>query len=236
MIDNDLSGLNELNERAHDRISKRKLGGQLYYPRARIDKCMPVQGMYEKKYPVGAVIHYTASGNSLYDIDHGKKKGLCYWLISVDGTVFQTASLDSWGWHAGISSHPTLGESLSRKLLGIEVDCPGRLDKVPQGWRTWYGDYIPNEKVNICADANGHDEGYCKFTFEQENALERLLVWLKLNNPTVFEFENVLGHSEISPRKTDPGGSLFMEMSDYRKFLQDSYRNELNRLILGGVI
>jgi len=195
---------------------------QLYYPIARIDKEMPTQGNYENGYPLGAVIHYTASGSSLYDIDHGIKNNYCYWLIAEDGTVFQTAPLNRWGYHAGKSSHPRLGESLSSKLLGIEVDCPGKLERGPQGWRTWYGTYVRDEKV---VSVDGH--GYQRFTSKQMHSLERVLIWLKLNDPLLFDFDNVVGHSEISPRKSDPGGSLGMPMESFRDNLKTIYKNEL---------
>ena len=198
---------------------------QLYYPKARIDKEMPTQGKYENGYPLGAVIHYTASGSSLYDIDHGIKNNYCYWLIAEDGTVFQTAPLSRWGYHAGKSSHPLLGESLSSKLLGIEVDCPGKLQRGPHGWRTWYGSYVRDEKVVL---VDGH--GYHKFTPSQMLSLERVLLWLKLNNPLVFNFDNVVGHSEISPRKSDPGGCLGMTLDGFRENLKALYKDELSCL------
>ena len=203
--------------------------GQLYYPLARVDKEMPTQGYYgetfSNSYPKGAVIHYTASGASLYDIDHGIKNNLCYWLIAEDGTVFQTAPLNRWGWHAGKSKHPKLGESLSSKLLGIEVDCPGKLQRGPRGWRTWYGKYVPDELVNVV-----HGEGFYRFTAAQQHALERVLIWLKINDPLTFDLEYVVGHEEISSAKSDPGGSLGMSLDDFRGLLKTMYKDELRLL------
>lgn len=216
-----------------DRLDKRSTG-QLYYPRARIDKKMPTQGNYLLGYPLGAVIHYTASGSSIYDIDHGRKNKLCYWLIAQDGTVFQTAPLNRWGWHAGKCSHPILGESLSSKLVGIEVDCPGRLDRVPHGWKTWYGESVPSEKVHL-VDTNGEEEGFYAFTMPQHYALEQLLIWLKMNNPSIFNFDYVLGHSEISPQKSDPGGSLRTGMPEFRDMIGRLYKNKLYELGVGNV-
>ena len=211
-----------------DRLDKRSTG-QLYYPRARIDKKMPTQGEYLLGSPHGAVIHYTASGASIYDIDHGIENHLCYWLIAQDGTVFQTAPLNRWGWHAGVSSHPILGEKLSSKLIGIEVDCPGKLDRTPHGWKTWYGESVPNEMVNI-VDTSGVEEGFYAFTMPQHYALEQLLIWLKINNPSIFKFDYVLGHDEISPRKSDPGGSLRMNMPKFRGMIDRLYKNKLYEL------
>lgn len=198
---------------------------QFYCPLARIDRKMPTQGDYEHGYPLGAVIHYTASGNSLYDIDHGIKNNYCYWLISTDGTIFQTAPLYRWGYHAGESFHPRLGKSLSSKLLGIEVDCPGKLVRGPQGWRTWYGAPVRDENV-IIVDGSG----YQRFNSLQLQALEGTLLWLKLNNPLIFDFDNVVGHSEISPRKSDPGGSLGMTLDGFRENLKGMYKAELSYL------
>lgn len=216
-------------EENFDRPGKRETG-QLYYPLARIDKEMETtKGFYKDGYPVGAVIHYTASGSSLYDIDHGIKKDLSYWLIAEDGTVFQTAPLNRWGYHAGKSHHPELGDNLSSKLLGIEVDCPGKLEKGSQGWRTWYGTHVRDERVRMYKG-----EAYHTFSHAQTHALERLLIWLKLNNPGVFDFNYVLGHSEITPRKIDPGGSLYTDMGSFRGVLESLYRNELSVLGVDG--
>ena len=49
-------------------------------------------------------------------------------------------------------------------------------------------------------------------------------MWLKKNNPEIFNLEYVLGHSEISAgRKQDPGGALSMSMVEFREKLIENY-------------
>jgi hypothetical protein len=55
-------------------------------------------------------------------------------------------------------------------------------------------------------------------------------MWLKNNNPKIFDFDKVLGHHEVSGRvglgywrKIDPGGSLSMPMREYREYLKKLY-------------
>jgi lysozyme family protein len=48
----------------------------------------------------------------------------------------------------------------------------------------------------------------------------KLLLWLKGNQPDVFQFEFVLGHDEVSPgRKNDPGGALSVTLPQFRERL-----------------
>lgn len=84
---------------------------------------------------------------------------------------------------------------------------------------------ITQNKDNILAGA------YLPYTKEQETALIEFLLWAKANNPTVFDFDYVLGHDEVAGpkgigrwRKNDPGGALSMTMSEFRQLLKDEYK------------
>ena len=93
-------------------------------------------------------------------------------------------------------------------------------------WKTWFGLTIPaSERRTIDSNtANQQEKGtYQKYTAAQEEALFRLLRWLKSNNPEVFSNDLVLGHDEVSGpkgighwRKNDPGGALSMTMDELR--------------------
>ncbi len=201
----------------------------LYYPLAD-HSCieMPVRGKYPLGHPVGAVIHYTA-GRSKGDKDaintiaYGAKQGYCYFTISSTGTVFQPMPLDSWGYHAGKSSWPGLGQWLSNRLVGIEVCCAGTVveTSIPLKYRSWFGESFYRVR-SYTEDLENIKKGhYHKFTKPQELSLTQLLLWFKRNNPDVFSFDNVVGHDEISSdRKSDPGGSLSMPMFAYREHLK----------------
>ena len=208
---------------------------KLFYPDAeRMDEGQKTLGLYRNKYPEGAVIHYTAGNGSLEgDSKFAKEAGYNYFIIDKLGKIAQLAPLDRWGYHAGKSSCP-LGKSVSRFLVGIEVVCAGKLErKECEGidgkyvtYRTWWGKAVHESDVRsfrYSSRRGQHIRSFEKFTCAQEDALQKLLLWLKNNNPKVFQFDNVFAHSEVSPgRKIDPGVSFSQTMPFYRKNLKQS--------------
>lgn len=195
----------------------------LWCPFAEKAPPMRTKGVYPKGYPEGAVIHWTSGSSASSSMEYGKNQGYNFWMIDKAGKVYQPSPLNEWGYHAGDSSWPTLGQSVSKKLVGIEIDCCGGLQKKSDGsYKSWFGRSIDADKVRVSGkNANIAAGAYEMFTKEQEDSLEHLLLWLKSNNPEVFRLENVLGHDEVSPgRKTDPGASLSMSMPEFREKLK----------------
>ena len=201
---------------------------ELFFPRAfDCTKDTKTRGYYPNKYPSGAVIHYTASHGSLErEVSYAKKNGYSYFLIDRSGVVAQLAPLNRWGYHAGKSSWEGLGSNVSRYLVGIEVVCGGLLtEKIIEGkktYRTWWGKEV--DSSNMRRDGLS-GVPYEIFNNKQEEALLYLILWLKENNPDVFNFDYVLGHHEVSPgRKVDPGESISFSMPAYREFLKEEYK------------
>lgn len=186
---------------------------------------MPTRGEYALKYPRGAVVHFTAGSSAESSIEWGKDQGFAFWMIAKDGTIYQNHSLRRWGHHAGKSVWPGLGTSLSDDLVGIEVDCAGRLTRKNNQWVSWFGRVVTSSKVRVSkGEANIKPGAYEMFTPEQEASLKRLLLWLKENNPKVFQLEYVVSHDEIAPdRKDDVGAALSMTMPAYREMLKKEY-------------
>ena len=194
---------------------------------------MPTKGSYERFYPIGAVIHYTAGNYKNADVDaysaisNGIKHNYCYFCISATGTILQAFPLNKWGYHAGQSNYPNVGVGVSRHLVGIEICCAGLLSKREDGkFETWFKQPVPDDQVRYSkTDANIKEGHYHKYTDEQVAALSSLLIWLKWNNEEVFNLDFVLGHDEVAQRrKSDPGASLPYTMPEYRKILKDSYK------------
>lgn len=191
------------------------------------------KGSYKHGYPEGAIVHFTAGHHRSLasSIETQLKNKLCYFVIDADGNIAQNFPLDSWGYHAGKSKWPGLGNGVSDNLVGIEVQCGGKLEKKGNKWQTWFGKTIPaSERRQVQHSDNQQAGTYHKYTQAQEKALEALLLWLKKNNPEVFSLDLVLGHDEVSGpkglgyyRKNDPGGSLSMTMSKYRDHLEQEY-------------
>lgn len=203
----------------------------LWYPGAMIkDYGNKIRGSYPKKYPEGAVIHYTAGKyKTLLDAENTAKwmakEGYGAFVIAGTGEIIQSVPLDSWCYHAGESYHETVGKGVSSKLVGIEVCCAGKVTKKDDKYFSWWGSEIPADEVvwSSHAETPGF---YHKFTDAQEASLKELLMWLKSNNPNIFSFDKVFGHDELAipkGRKQDPGGSIRIPVKVYRKALQVDY-------------
>jgi N-acetyl-anhydromuramyl-L-alanine amidase AmpD len=97
--------------------------------------------------------------------------------------------------------------------------------------KSWFGVTYPDSEVRILKDESWDCPAgkYKKLTEKQEETLVKLLKWLKQNCPDVFDYNYVLGHSEVSGKKTlgywrknDVGGSLSMPMRELRDKLQNN--------------
>lgn len=223
---------------------------KLYYPKAiRSDKKMRTRGSYKDDYPQGAVVHYTSgrsrtkeTGGSRSTDTHrqrgesgvrsaAKKGAYCYFIIDRDGTVYQNFPLNRWGHHAGDSSWKGLSGGVSNELVGIEIQSAGKVKKKGDEYVAWFtktssGDKtFKEDEVRYSKDSRNIQEGYYhKFSKEQEEGLQELLLWLKRNNPDVFDLDLVVGHDEVAPkRKADPGASLSLTMPGLRSRLKKEY-------------
>jgi len=216
----------------------------LWYPKAlkRPDLTMKAVGKYPNGYPMGTVLHWTAGrfdkpspNNAIQSIKEGIANGYNYWCCDVDGQIIQTNPLDEYGYHAGESAWVIDGvekSSMSQYLLGIEINCAGKLEKRDGKYFSWYGLEIPESDVrHIPANKENIAAGYYhKLTYQQENEIFKANLWLKMNNPDVFNLDLVLGHDNISGpegigrwRKFDPGGSLSMTTREFRELLKKEY-------------
>lgn len=180
------------------------------------------------------------------------KGAYAYFVIDRDGNVFQNFPLNRWGYHAGESAWRGLSGSVSDELVGIEIqnagglkdywkDGSGRKHNCPEGkLAAWFsrpdrGDKLFDKETECrySKDDDNIQEGwYHKYSEEQEQALEELLIWMKRNNPDVFSLSFVLGHDEVAgkkgigySRKSDPGASLSMTMSKFREHLKKIYED-----------
>ena len=218
---------------------------ELRYPKARqnVSGKMTTQGDYPRGYPQGAIVHFTAGApNPESTVEGGIGNHYTFFVIGPKGDVYQNFDLNRWGYHAGESSHPVLGKSVSKYLVGIEICNAGKVRQIDdKTFRPWFNDPLhyqqahepiphgvpnpardlPLDQVRYVERLQNREAGwYHRYTPEQEQALIELLLWLKSNGPGIFNFEFVLGHDEVSPgRKNDPGGALSLTMPDFRAHL-----------------
>lgn len=205
---------------------------RMWIPWAKDALTGPARGRYQSGYPSGMVVHWTAghrngltAGNQLM-----RSTGCLYLLADAEGLLAQSNALSHWGYHAGASAYPGLRGTVSDELVGLELQCWGKLtvrnvDRRPSWW-SWAGYEIPAEQVEMNwkdkAEANIERGYYHAITSAQLHTLRRTACWLHLNHPDVFRLGYVLGHDEVSPgRKCDPGGSLGMTMPQLRELLQE---------------
>lgn len=219
-------------EQEPERFGPHEVGKKsLFYPEAEIVRpFMTTRGKYQKGYPRGAIVHFTAGRYGTGALSYGKEMGYCYFLIDFDGKVYQSFPLNEWGYHAGKSQYPGLGSGVSDDLVGIEVCCAGKVEKVlienDTRFKAWFHknpkEYFQEHEVRYCSAKDNIEVGwYHKYTEAQEESLQHLILWLHSNNPEVFSMDFVLGHDEVSPkRKNDPGGSLSWTMPAFRSKLK----------------
>jgi len=215
--------------------------GLLWCPLAEIpERRMKTRGGYESGQPEGAVIHYTSGQSAKTSLNWGRKQGYCYFIIDRDGIIYQSFPLNRWGYHAGKSLCPvTDRSSVSKYYVGIELASAGKLSKINDDrYKSWFGNVYKGEEVRSHpGGANIVAGSYHVFTEEQEDALIKLLCWLKKNSKS-FDFNRVFGHDEICDplgRKCDPGAALSVTMPEFRgklveKFLEGDYANANKRI------
>lgn len=191
---------------------------------------MPTQGNFTHGFPEGLIVHFTAGRylqgvqNAIDTAKYGAKHGLAYWVLARDGTTLKTHPVTRWGYHAGVSSHPLLGSSVSSRTIGVELCNGGKLLKKNGEFKTWYGSTVDAKYVRQIKKPRyqGEEPGYYHMASPaQESALLELILGLKKLRPDIFQLEKVLGHDEVAGgRKNDPGGALSIGMEDFRKILK----------------
>jgi len=182
------------------------------------------QGKYDKLYPEGAVVHFNAGHSMNGDkaavncIDYlASKKYPCI-IISRSGNVHQAFPLDEWGWHCGTHHH--------EYCVGIELLNPGKLKQLPSGdYESWFHEMHKASEVRVVEARDDIEAGaYLPCTFEQQQSLLRLLLWLKRNGPDIFNIANIHTHAEICPgRKNDPGAIIDWCAAELRVKMSELY-------------
>lgn len=205
---------------------------ELWYPdAAKHPRRMKAVGKFKGGFPKGLVVHYNAGhDNPPACIDLGIKNGYNYLAMGNDGKILQANPLDEWGWHAGKTAWPGIAGDVNDEFIGIEISSAGLLKKSGSAFVSWFGKTYPPEMVREFAGAPNQVKGpYHKFTEAQEQSLIDFCMWLKVQDPEGFSFDNVVGHDEVRALggypgdKQDPGGALSMPMAAFRSLLKEKY-------------
>jgi len=189
-------------------------------------KRMNTKYVYANGFPVGCIVHHTAGGTVESSLESLATNGYPCLGLGRDGKLYQPFPLTHGGPHCGTSHH--------RTHVGLEIAGWGKLQFKNGKYWAWPENYtrqtVPAHKVRHIPKQNDNQQAgyYEMFTPEQENMIIKFLLWCKINAPTIFKFENVLGHDQINPsNKNDPGGSLSMTMTQLRALLESEYQKWL---------
>jgi N-acetyl-anhydromuramyl-L-alanine amidase AmpD len=158
--------------------------------------------------PIYIVIHDTASGlkddGDISWLTNPASKVSAHIVVSRDGKITQLVPFNKVAWHAG-QSQWNGRKFLNSYAIGIEIDNPGKMEKVSPG--VYKNDVVtidtnknPNLKVEY-AKTSAHGAGYwLAYSREQIAAVEELCRAIK----AVYPIEDILTHWMISPgRKID---------------------------------
>ncbi len=169
--------------------------------------CNNTGGLIEHKY---LVIHYTAgptakSAINSFCSENGNASA--HVVIDRNGEITQLVPFNRVAWHAGISSWDGL-TGLNNYSIGIELVNAGRLEKVGDKWRAWFGKlYDPSDIIELIHKNETTVTGWQTYPQEQLEAA------LELSKLLVQEYHllDVIGHEDIAPgRKSDPGPAFPM--------------------------
>jgi len=167
------------------------------------------------------VIHYTASTNLVSTVNFlqsPKNKVSAHVVIGRMGEVFQLVPFNIQAWHAGKSEYKGC-KNLNHYSIGIELLNAGKLERRDNKFYTYYGEEIPRKQVVSCIN---EDEGltfWQAFSTEQIKKLISLCRALKKQYPQIKE---IIGHSDITSRKIDPGKAFPWDKIQHIPFLEGS--------------
>jgi len=156
------------------------------------------------------VIHYTAgrdAESSIRWFADPLAKASAHLVIGRDGRITQQVPFDRIAWHAGKSGWK--GDiGLNRFSLGIELDNAGRLTRVGERFRAWFGgEYPASEVIEAVHKHESEPTGWHLYTPDQIEAAVAVASLLV----DKYGLLDVVGHEDISPgRKSDPGPAFPM--------------------------
>ena len=161
--------------------------------------------------PQYLIIHYTAgrSANSSAEwFMNPQSKASAHLVIGLDGSVRQLVPFNKRAFHAGVSRWADL-IGLNKYSIGIELDNPGKLNRVGSSWISWFGQQYPDNMV--IQATHKHQDNPAGWHIYTQMQLETCI---KISQLLVQQYQllNILGHEDIAPlRKEDPGPAFPME-------------------------
>jgi hypothetical protein len=126
--------------------------------------------------------------------------GSAHLLVGRNGAVIQLVPFNRQAWHAGPSTWKNFS-GLNKYSIGIDFVNAGELTKQADGgFTTYFGKRVEQDQV-FTSQADGSVRYWQKYTPHQIAAAIGIVRAFKAIDPNVA----LLGHSEISPGRVDPG-------------------------------
>lgn len=168
--------------------------------------------------PDTIVLHYTAGSNGLASAHYlsppRRDRASAHLVIDRKGDIIQLVPFNVEAWHAGKSFH--LGRiNLNRYSIGIELVNLGKLRREGERFIAECGKDVQPSDVFV-DEANGQPTYWHRYTDEQLKTV--VLVCLLLMDR--YPIRYLLRHSDITPRKIDPGPAFPAGASGTKPIIQ----------------
>ena len=164
--------------------------------------------------PDTIVLHYTAGSNGLasaYYLTRPDVAASAHLVIDRNGDIIQLVPFNVESWHAGKSFH--LGRvNLNHYSIGIELDNLGKLRREGEKFIAECGKEVQPSDVFV-DEENGQPTYWHRYTDEQLKTV--VLVCLLLMDR--YPIRYLLRHSDITPRKIDPGPAFPREILELNR-------------------
>ena len=152
------------------------------------------------------ILHYTAGVNaqsSARFLARPEVKASAHLVIGRQGEIIQLVPFDVEAWHAGRSFYAGRA-NLNRYSIGIELDNLGRLEWTAGRFVAECGKEV--EAGQVFVDDSGEIATFWhQYTEQQKRVLREVCDLLKAHYPIRY----IVGHSDVTNRKQDPGPELY---------------------------
>lgn len=150
------------------------------------------------------VMHYTASttlSSAVRYLSNPKNEVSAHLIIDKNGDIVQLVPFNIQAWHAGKSQYNN-DIHINKYSIGIELVNAGKLTLIGKNYYTTLGTQIPQEQVVIHKSEDNILSYWHSYPEEQISSLMQVCKLLKQDYPQI---EEIIGHSDITNRKIDPG-------------------------------
>ncbi|MES0490816.1 MAG: N-acetylmuramoyl-L-alanine amidase [Leptospirales bacterium] len=162
------------------------------------------------------IIHFTAASSASVAVNwlrNPKARASAHVIVDEKGAITQLVDFDTVAWHAGVSSYDGR-TGFNKYSIGIEISNPGKLEKVGEKYKAWFGTKYSADEALLARHRNSLKESYWHTYTEKQIATVQELCATLIET---YNIKHILGHEEIAKgRKWDPGPAFPLDkMREY---------------------